>query len=113
MQQRTIVSKDTYFIDERGRLVKQDLVIQGNRVYGRGKDQSAEQIAMERMRRSREHHRSRSKSRDGSRSRISKKNSMNSFGDSQYADSRASSSNYFNSNESAYTNSQKQNLYIE
>jgi hypothetical protein len=35
MQQRTIVSKDTYFIDERGRLVKQDLVIQGNKVYGR------------------------------------------------------------------------------
>jgi hypothetical protein len=114
MQQRTIVSKDTYFIDERGRLVKQDLVIQGNRVYGRGKDQSAEQIAMERMRRSREHHRSRSKSRDGSRSRISKKNSMTSFGgDSQYSDSRASSSNYFNGNESAYNNSQKQNLYIE
>lgn len=41
MQQRTIVSKNTYFIDERGRLVKQDLVIQGNKVYGRPDDKSA------------------------------------------------------------------------
>jgi hypothetical protein len=41
MQQRTIVSKDTYFIDERGRLVKQDLIIQGNRVYGRSNEKSA------------------------------------------------------------------------
>jgi hypothetical protein len=94
--------------------VKQDLVIQGNRVYGRSNNQSVEQMAMERMRRSREHHRSRSKSRDGSRSRVSKKNSMTSFGgDSQYADSRASSSNYFNGNDSTYNNGQKQNLYIE
>ena len=99
MQQRTIVSKDTYFIDERGRLVKQDLVIQGSKVYGRNNNQSAEQMAVDRMRRSREHHRSRSKSRDGSRSRISKKNSMSSFGsDSQCAGSQASNSNYFNGN---------------
>ena len=85
--------------------MKQDLVIQGNRVYGRSGNQSIEQMAMDRMRRSREHHRSRSKSRDGSRSRLSKKNSMTSFGgDSQYADSRASSSNYFNGQESNYGN---------
>lgn len=34
-KERTIVSKNCTFIDERGRLVQQDLIIKGGEVYGR------------------------------------------------------------------------------
>ena len=49
-----MVSKDTYFIDERGQLVKQDLVIKGKDVYGRPMmRESGDMKAYERMKRSR------------------------------------------------------------
>jgi hypothetical protein len=95
-------------------LVKQDLIIKGNQVYGSNSQKSAEQMAMDRMRRSREHHRSRSKSRDGGNSRLTKKTSQGSFEDSQYD---SSSSGYYN-NGSNYNGGgsnygRGQNLYIE
>lgn len=64
MNQRVIVSKNCMFIDERGRLVKKDLVIRGKEIYGRPSAMEDSNVqVMERMRRSREQRNSRSKSR--------------------------------------------------
>jgi hypothetical protein len=62
--QRPIVSKNCTFIDERGRLVQQDLIIKGRDVYGQSRIDDSTTQALERMRRMKESHRSRSRSRE-------------------------------------------------
>ena len=62
--QRAIVSKNCTFIDERGRLVQQDLIIKGKDVYGQNRIDDSTTQAFERMRRTKESHRSRSRSRE-------------------------------------------------
>jgi len=57
------VSKNCTFIDENGRLVQKDLVIKGNNVYGVSKMEDSNAYALERMKRAKESHRRRSKSR--------------------------------------------------
>lgn len=51
--QRTIVSKNCTFIDERGRLVQKDLVIKGAQVYGAPSYDYSDQSVISRMNRSR------------------------------------------------------------
>lgn len=69
--QRTIVSKNCTFIDERGRLVQKDLVIKGQQVYGAPGYDTSDQSVMNRMRRSREEKKKRSTSRE--KSKLSRK----------------------------------------
>lgn len=96
-EERIIVTKDCTFIDERGRLVKQDLIIKGNQVYGKPTLQNTESEVFERMRRSREGRRSRSKSRESRK--VQKRNSKDHFesesGSGYDSSSHVSNSNYY------------------
>lgn len=74
MNERMIVSKNCTFIDEKGRLVQKDLIIKGREVYGvPGNAEDSSQYFLDRMRRSRDELKQRSKSRD--KNKLSKKGS--------------------------------------
>lgn len=97
VNQRTIVSKNCTFIDEKGRLVQRDLVIKGSQVYGAPNYDYSDQSVMDRMNRSREERRKRSSSRD--KNKLSRKLSREGS-DSEYNNdnsSYASSTFYENS----------------
>jgi hypothetical protein len=51
VNQRSIVSKNCTFIDEKGRLVQKDLVIKGKDVYGQSRIEDSTAQAFERMKR--------------------------------------------------------------
>jgi hypothetical protein len=94
--QRAIVSRNCTFIDEKGRLVHQDLVIRGGDVYGVSRNEDSTAQALERMRRTKESRRSRSRSRD-SRERPRGEGKGSSFEKGSYQDSSYCSSFYENS----------------
>ena len=94
--ERTIVSRNCTFIDERGRLVQKDLVIKGSDVYGvPSQMQDSNQYFLERMRRSKDDRKKRSRSRD--KNKLSRANSRDSeSGSCNEGSSYASSSFYEN-----------------
>ena len=55
------MSKNTFFIDNRGQLVQRDLVIKGNKTYSKPTKEFDESIAYNRLRKSREKRKSRSR----------------------------------------------------
>ena len=70
-ESRTIVSKDVCFIDEKGRLVRKDIIIRGNRMESGGDSTFDENKVLNRMRQSREKRREKSRERSMERSRMS------------------------------------------
>ena len=63
IDERVIVSKNTFFINEQGKLVHQDLVIKGDKYYGKPAKDFDESIVYNRLKRSREKRKSRSRER--------------------------------------------------
>lgn len=68
---KTFISKDVSFIDEKGRLVRKDLIIKGNKVSSGVESKFDEQKVFNRMRNSREKRRSKSRERSIDKSRLS------------------------------------------